>query len=511
MAISVGELLDLPHLALELAAGRAGTATPVHWAHVSEVEDPTPWLEGGELLLTTGLGLPSDAAGQERYLRRLAAARAAGVVFVPDTSPPLTPAFTSTADHLGLPLITTLLKQPFQAISKAVFAANATEESARMVSHLRMYGVLRAAAAESAGPSEVLDRLAGVTRMRLAVVREDGRPQFGRGTVHPRWSEALAAVHALGERARRGLYARLDPGDELPGAYVIQIDLPPPARVFLLVEDDGPAAMPDLVAMHHVATIVAAQIQAQRAERAMRQKLGAALLREAIDGEVGEPTRERLRSLDVGGARLAVVVLRAEPEREVLLADALHDGLLDRDVPALVAAHRGDLLVLAATDGPPETVARAARDIAGAADAGPCAIGAGTAGALEHVPSSYREALVAVGHADPADRAIVAFDEIQAGLAWLPHEPERVALLVERTIGPLLAYDDAHSAELVRSLREVLQARRTPSVAARRLHVHRNTLAYRVRKIESLTGRSLNRIDDQVELWLGLRAHDLGG
>lgn len=512
MAITISELLELPHLALELVAGRSGADTRIGWAHVSEVEDPTPWLQGGELLLTTGLGLPAHAAGQDAYLRRLARARAVGMVVVPDTAPSLSDRLMATGDELGFPIITTLLKQPFQAISKAVFAANSSAEVERMVEHLRMYGVLRGAAADGVGPREVLDRLSAVTGLRVSVVREDGRPQFGPGGVHRRWPKVLAALQVLGDRSQRGLYARLDAEGENPGAFVIQIDVPAPSRVFLLAEGVSPDAMPDLVAMHHIATIVAAQIQSQRAERAMRQKIGAALLREVMDGLHDEPTRARLRSLDIGDASLGVLVLRAPADAELALADALHDGLLDRDVPALVGTHRGELIVLAEVDGgDAAALAATARDIARAAGGSPCAIGVGTPGPLARAQSSFREAFVAASHAQPPEAEIVHFPALEAALAWLPTEPERRALLVERTIAPLVRYDREHATELVRSLREVLRAGRAPSEAARRLHVHRNTLAYRVRKIEALTGRSLGAIEDQVELWLGLRAHELGG
>jgi purine catabolism regulator len=508
MAITVSELTELPHLALDLVAGAAGADTQVRWAHVSDVEDPTPWLEGGELLLTTGMGLPARAGDQTAYLRRLHRAHAVGLVIVPDTAPPLSAALTAVADELGFPVITTLLKQPFQAVSKAVFAANAGPETERMVQHLRMYGVLRGAAAAD-GPREVLDRLSAVTGLRLAVLREDGRPQLERGGVHPRWEEARAAILALGERAERGLYARLDGDGDRPSAYAIQIDVPVPSRVFLLAEGIAPEAMPDLVALHHIATIVAAQIQSQRAERTMRQRISAALLHEIVDGDAGAPVRARVHSLEVPDDALATVLVRPAAGSELALTDALHDGLLDRDVPALVGTHRGDLIVLAAVDGDPEDVARVARDLVRAAGAGPCAIGVGSAGPLRHAQASYREALVAVGYAQPPDEEIVSFTQLGAALAWLPSEPERLALLVDSTIGPLLAYDREHAADLVRSLRELLQAGRSPSQAARRLHVHRNTLAYRLRKIEALTGRSLESMEDRVELWLGLRAHEL--
>jgi purine catabolism regulator len=510
MAITVNELLELPHLALVLVAGAAGADTTVRWAHVSEVEDPTPWLEGGELLLTTGIGLPSRAGDQAAYLRRLARAHAVGVVIVPDTAPPMSARLIAVADKLGFPVITTLLKQPFQAVSKAVFAANAGAETERMVQHLRMYGVLRGAAAAER-PGEILERLSAVTGLRLSVVREDGRPQLERGGVHPRWEEAHAALLALGDRARRGLYARLDGDGDRPSAFAIEIDVPVPSRVFLLAEGVTPEAMPDLVALHHIATIVAAQIQSQRAERTMRQKISAALLHEIVDGHVGETVRARLVPLEVPDDALAAILVRPREGGELALTDALHDGLLDHDVPALVGTHRGDLIVLAAVDGEPEDVAQIARELARVAGGGPCAIGVGSAGPLAHAQASYREAFIAVGYAQPPDKEIVSFAQLGAALAWLPSEPERRALLVDRTIGPVLAYDGEHASDLVRSLREVLEAGRSPSQAARRLHVHRNTLTYRVRKIEALTGRSLESMEDRVELWLGLRAHELGG
>src|SRR4051812_17532459 len=67
VVITLRELVGLPHLDLEVLAGRAGLAAPVRWAHVAEVEDPTPWLQGGELLIATGALLPAGAARQVAY------------------------------------------------------------------------------------------------------------------------------------------------------------------------------------------------------------------------------------------------------------------------------------------------------------------------------------------------------------------------------------------------------------------------------------------------------------
>ena len=56
--LSVRELIG--DLDVELLAGEAQLDTPVRWVHISELPDPTPWLSGGELLLTTGMALESE-------------------------------------------------------------------------------------------------------------------------------------------------------------------------------------------------------------------------------------------------------------------------------------------------------------------------------------------------------------------------------------------------------------------------------------------------------------------
>ena len=61
----------LADLDVRLLAGERRLDTPVRWVHISELPDPTPFLSGGELLLTTGMTLDS-AAGQRAYVTALA-------------------------------------------------------------------------------------------------------------------------------------------------------------------------------------------------------------------------------------------------------------------------------------------------------------------------------------------------------------------------------------------------------------------------------------------------------
>ncbi|MDP9227911.1 MAG: PucR family transcriptional regulator ligand-binding domain-containing protein, partial [Actinomycetota bacterium] len=67
-------------LGLSLAAGEDAAEAPVRWVHISELPDPTPWLSGGELILTTGLQLTSPKR-QTDFARLLAQNHLAGLGF----------------------------------------------------------------------------------------------------------------------------------------------------------------------------------------------------------------------------------------------------------------------------------------------------------------------------------------------------------------------------------------------------------------------------------------------
>ena len=75
----------------------------------------------------------------------------------------------------------------------------------------------------------------------------------------------------------------------------------------------------------------------------------------------------------------------------------------------------------------------------------------------------------------------------------------------ERLLGPLVAYDDRHRAELLPTLREYLACSGSWNVCAAKMYVHVNTVRYRIRRIEELTGRDLSSLDDQVDFFLALR------
>ena len=120
----------LRELELEIVAGEGGLDHAVRWVHSSELEDPTPWLSGGELLLTTGLQL-GDAAQQRAYVLRLVQHGLAGLGFGVGFSHARAPeALLATAAEHDFPVFEVPYELPFIAITEKAFSQLVNEQYA---------------------------------------------------------------------------------------------------------------------------------------------------------------------------------------------------------------------------------------------------------------------------------------------------------------------------------------------------------------------------------------------
>jgi hypothetical protein len=132
-------------------------------------------------------------------------------------------------------------------------------------------------------------------------------------------------------------------------------------------------------------------------------------------------------------------------------------------------------------------------------------------GALHEARSALRLAAIRAAAASPAPRpavSVVTSDEVASHELLLASVPASVLRSFrERLLGPLVAYDERHRAELLPTLREFLACSGSWNACAATMYVHVNTVRYRIRRIEELTGRDLSRLDDQVDFFLALRSH----
>src|SRR5262249_11364662 len=129
---------------------------------------------------------------------------------------------------------------------------------------------------------------------------------------------------------------------------------------------------------------------------------------------------------------------------------------------------------------------------------------AGVAGALAQARQARRLAGLLGGGAPLGDAAEVG--SVGLLLAAVPGGARRA--FPARLLAPLLAYDREHGTELVRTLRVFLDCSGSWTKAADAMFVHVNSLRYRIRRVEELTGRDLGSLADQAALLLALRLGD---
>ncbi len=162
MPPTLASLVQHSALKLTVRAGADRLDAPVRWAHASELADPVPYMEGGELLLVTATNLDAeDPEAMRRYVQRLTGAGVVGLGFAvgvnyDDVPQPLIDA----AEEAGLPLLEVPRRTPFLAIAKAVSSEIAAEQYRAVRAGFEAQRDLTKAALAGDGPAEILSRLA---------------------------------------------------------------------------------------------------------------------------------------------------------------------------------------------------------------------------------------------------------------------------------------------------------------------------------------------------------------
>ena len=493
MAVTVADLVADPLLKLRFLAGRSGGARLIAWAHTSDLPNPTEWLGHGDFLMSNGLNLAAGEASQVSFLEDVVAAGLSGLGIGEDVhSPPLTEGLLRRADELAFPVLAIPHEVPFVAVSRAVASANSGEEHKRLVRTVQLYEVLRGAVERGRLGVALLRDLEDELGCRLALVDTasglsalpDDRP--APAAVAARLSDEL--------RSRAGAF----PGVlriEHDGSSACAIQVPGERPLALLALANG-RPMPDLGLLHHAANITALEVARLDAAQGHAWRLGSELLEDLLE-----------RRLDPVSAGRRLGEHGLEPEGAVLVAfrppaddGELHHQLAVRGVAHLLHRNGQHVLVAVADE---DDALHALREGLGAG------LSLGLSDPLrrpDRVPDAAREARWAEAAARSVGGGVARYGD--ATPLFLPRtlgEAERAA---ERILGPVRAYDAEHGSELVRSLRIFLEHNRSWQRSAEVLHVHKQTLVYRMRRVEELTGRSLREMGDVVQLWLGLRALD---
>lgn len=496
MAITVRGLIGIPDLRTRLLAGAGGLDREVTWAHVCELADPTEWLSGGELVMTTGLGIPEEPLAQVHYVERLAQGGLSGVMIGERMhAPPLSREMLEAADRLALPIMLTAYEVPFTAVSRMVADANQREEHARLLQTLQVYETARVAAEGAMGGAALLERLSETVGCELFVVD----PVTGRSPL----PDTMSAPPNLVEQLARALARRPAPRPAVLrlqcGEYPAVSLAVPASRDAILIAVPRSEKLADLFVLRHVAMIVALEIERTTAEHERRRRLGAELLAHMVDRRIDSDAAMHMLP-DFGLAEGPWVIAAWTLDTTSAQHTDLHLRLVDRGIPHLLLRRLTTQLALLPDS--PEAIDGLREELGSA-------VAFGLSDRLERpgrAPDAAREAHWALAAAEAAESGMVRYGEVAVASPFLPRTLADAERAVDQILGPLLAYDAAHESDLVPSLWAFLSCNRSWQRAAAQLNIHKQTLVYRMRRVEQLSGRRLDRTDHVAELWFALMA-----
>ena len=162
--ITVQDILEIPGLNLKLCAGKKAVGNPVRWVHIAEMSDPTRWLKGGELLLTTGLALVDREARAARHAaapdrRQPLGPRASASGFGFKTVPE---AMVALAEKHDFPLFEVPYNIPFIAITEAVASKIVNEQYSLLQRSLAVHEKLTKIVLEEKGLQFIISTLSAL-------------------------------------------------------------------------------------------------------------------------------------------------------------------------------------------------------------------------------------------------------------------------------------------------------------------------------------------------------------
>ena len=546
---TVARVLDLDVVTRglpEVVAGREHLERPVRWVHVSELPDVAGVLQGGELILTTGIALPEHRDGLAQYVKELADVGVAGLVveFGRRYFDNLPRALVHAAEQRGLPLIVLRRELRFVAVTEAVHALVVNAQLEELRSSEEIHQTFNELAVEGAEPVEVVQQ---VCRMAGApVVLENLSHQV---LAYDTGGQNAQVLLAGWEARSRGVRPKGRTGhDPRTGWLVTAVGARGHdwGRLVLLgapssaQEDVAPAEASHRHTMlleRAAATLALNRLlvrDRESLERQTHRTLLSGILTHALTvSDVA--LRASALGVPLEGRRLVGVVLRqrrgsapAALEAQARLRDFTETAaaaVREKRLTALVGALDDEAVGLLVSLGPRddehtalEGFASSLRRLVLEAEQPEPVIAVGSSvGAVRDARRTLVEATQvadAALHDAPATGARSASyyrlpDVRLRGLLHLLEGDERVGAFATRELGPLLQRDAATGSRLVQALRHYCEQGGNKSAAAAAAHTSRTAYYQQLARIEQVLGVRLEDPESMLSLYVALLAHDL--
>lgn len=508
MLLTLDKLLAESALGLELVAGAGGIETrgPIDWIHSSELPNPALWLQKNCILLTTGFGVRGSDEMQRRLIASLDECGCVGVgLGLGDWLSGVPEVMLTEADRRALPLFLVPYTVPFSVVTRRVAELILQEDQITLKESVGSYRRILALVFSDKKPQAVMDlvlrQLEGCGGVLFSFF---GKTIAKAGPLPMPMSALWDALRENKQRDRSSI--------ETEGVSIMAspVRIDHEVEAFLVLTNSQPFNDNETLVFEQLLTGMHVALARGHSSRVMRRQLVGEVILDTVKQGLSHEIVER-RLLRTGASvegHFRVLALRpgARSRTSLHALGSLVEDVLseNREVP-IVGTYSGLLFcVVSDKGGISESVAHAINR-RGWTD---IRIGRSRQRSGMHgLALSVREAIVASAHA--SDGSVT--DVTRVGLEGiLPQIAEDgwAAYFVQQVLGSLIEADRRDNSELIPTLESYLTSGGRTGTAAAALNVHRHTLAYRLERISSLTGRDPRDGQSMLEFGLALKLMD---
>lgn len=510
------EALALPDLArIRVVAGQRGLDREVRWVHVVDIPDVRSWVRPGHLLLTTGYAWPRNDDEQRTLITQLYQHGLAGIgMAIPQFFEQLPLAATEQAEALGFPLLEIPWEIPFATITEVISRALLAEQTSILKRSEVIHRSLTRAALELDSLEGILHRIAVTLGYTCHFLDANGHPVASQHQ-HNEVGAELPDVSLVSEA--RQLVGKADCPLQVSAegrSWLIgPVRLRQRLQGFLVLVNEGgtPFTDLDLRAVEHAATVVALFLSYQHRIDLVQARLRYGLVNSLIEGRY-DPTaaREKARHLafDTEGTYKVCIFLLCKETvpldgedafmRRERVASEIHGYLTRNGWPALLTVSLNRVVaVLPAEADPREVAALFDPDDIAVGVSGPCV-------GMEAIPRAFRQAEQAL--AWNGFKGFCLYSETMVPRILAGDAAARLVFL-EQMLGPLM--NARGSERLLSTLRAFARSGFSHKETARAMHVHPNTLRYRLRRLESCLGLDFSDPETRFRLRLAVEILDV--
>jgi len=507
----------------------------VRWVHAIEQADAARLLHGGELVLSTGIALPEEAAPLAAYAADLAAAGVSGLaVELGRRYRELPAALVAAADRHEVPLIAFRREVPFVEITETVHAMIIDAQLDELRRSERVHETFTELSVAGAPPEEIV-RQAALLAGR-PVILEDLSHRVLACSAGP--ADPRTLLTGFEHQARAVTGPRRTFYDEGAGWLVTTVGARGEDWGRVIQVMDAPPAPADTVLIERAATALALGRLLTRQQESLERQAHRTLISAIVESAQADPeeaaARARALGVPVSDRQLIAVIVRIRDmgpgisahtriaEVTEAVADACREGRLPALVGSLDDVRAGALLSLPRRADAGTALAALAGRLRQRPQLHPGAFVVGVGAPTETLRDVRRSFLDARQVSDLAirqaggpggqpDRPFYRLPDMRLrGLLHLLREDARLQTFAERELGPLLAADEAQGTDLLGCLAAYLEEGGNKAAAAQRAHLARPTFYQRLDQIGRILGVDLDSAESRTSLHVALLARATG-